>query len=237
MTATPARRFHKDVAVREREGDYALLLDGRLAKTPHGAALVLPSHALAQAVASEWRAHGERLDVRGMGLTHLVYCAIDRVGRERGKVIDHTLAFGRSDLLCYRAESPPALAVRQAKMWDPLLAWAHDTFGLRLIADAGIAWIEQPADALVRIEELAAGLDDFRLAAFDAVANATGSFVLALALVKGHVGAERAFEAALLDELYQSETWGGDAEAEDRRHRLREELEAVERYLSLFRQS
>jgi chaperone required for assembly of F1-ATPase len=229
------RRSYKDVAVGERDDGFALLLDAKPAKTPAGAPLALPTRGLAEAGAEEWRGQGERLEPTTMMLTHLACSAIDRVGRGRGKVIEHALGFGRGDVLCYRAEAPDELAKRQKEIWDPLLHWAHESCGLRLAADAGIAYIEQPADALLRMQELVAQLDDFTLAAFDAAATATHSFVLALALVRGKLGAEEAFEAAQLEELYQAEKWGSDAEAEARRKRLREELMAIGRFVRLLR--
>ncbi|MGH6887695.1 MAG: ATP12 family chaperone protein [Rhizomicrobium sp.] len=235
MSERAVRRFYKDVQFGERDGGFVLLLDGKPAKTPHRAPLVLPTRRLAETIADEWRGQGERIDPRTMKLTGLAHSAIDRAGRERGKVIDHAMSFGRSDLLCYRAEAPEALARRQSETWDPLLEWAHDGRGLRLTADAGIVYIEQPADALLRMQELTAGFDDFTLAAFEAAATVTGSFVLALALVEEHESADAVFEAAQLEELYQVEVWGREAEAEARRQRMREELRAIERFLGLLK--
>lgn len=235
MSEKRDRRTYKVVEIGERGNVFAVLLDGKAAKTARGAGLALPTRRLAEAVAEEWRRQSDRLDPRTMMLTHLAYFAIDGVGSERGKIVEHAMGFGRTDAVCYRAEAPEELGLRQKETWDPLLEWADETFGLRLAADAGIAYIEQPADALLRIQELAAGLDDFALAAFDVAASATGSFVLALALVKGHKSAEHVFEAALLEELYQAKTWGRDAEAEARRRKLHDELLAVEGFIRLLR--
>jgi chaperone required for assembly of F1-ATPase len=234
MSEKAARRFYKDVDVGEGGGGFVLLLDRNPAKTPHGAPLVLPTRELAEAIAQEWRGQGDRLDSGTMMLTHLAYSAIERVGRERGKVTEHAMSFGRSDLLCYRADAPEALGTRQKEIWDPLLGWARESFGLRLTADAGIAYIEQPADALLRMQELTADFDDFTLAAFDAAATVTGSFVLALALVEGHKDVHEAFEAAQLEELYQAQVWGREPEAEARRRRLREELTTIHRFAALL---
>lgn len=234
MSERPVRRFYREVAVAERDGAFVILLDEKPARTLGGAAFVVPTRALAEAMADEWRGQGDPLDPATMILIRLAQAAIDHVGRRRGEVIDHALAFGRSDALCYRAEASEALAARQNAVWDPLLEWARSSCGLRLMADAGIGYIEQPADAVLRMQELAADLDDFTLAAFDAAATATGSFVFALALVEGHLSADEVFHAALLEELYQLETWGRDAEAEARRLRLGEELAAIGRFVGLL---
>jgi chaperone required for assembly of F1-ATPase len=228
------KRLYKDVAVEEREEGCIILLDGALAKTLQAATLSVPSLALAKAIAGEWRDQPERIDRSTMPLTGLANSAIDRVSRHRGQVIDHILGFGRSDVVCYRAEAPAVLADRQKELWDPLLDWARTKHGLRLMADAGISYIEQPVDAILRMQEIVAGLEDFRLAPLDLAASLTGSFVIALALIDGHLTADTAFAAAQLDEVFQAEKWGRDAEAEARRTRLLAELRAAERFVQLL---
>jgi chaperone required for assembly of F1-ATPase len=230
------KRFYKDVSVDRQGDDYAILLDGKAAKTLKSGRLTVPSRALAEAIATEWRAQREYIDRSTMMLTGLANAAVDRVGHERGQVIDHILAFGRNDLVCYRTEEPSTLAARQKEIWDPLLDWAWTEHGLRLMADAGIAYIEQPVDAILRMQELVAALDDFRLAALDLVAALTASLVTALALLDGRLKAQDAFAAAQLDEIYQAEKWGRDAEAEARRNRLLAELKAAEHFVRLLDQ-
>jgi len=227
------KRFYKDVTIAGRDDGYVIFLDAKPAKTLQGAALSVPSRALADAIAEEWRNQSERIDSSTMPLTGLGNSAIDRLCQNRGQVIDHILGFGRSDLICYRAEEPAELAARQKEIWDPLLDWAQMKHGLRLMADAGISYIEQPLDAIVRMQEVVSGSNDFTLAPFDLSASLTGSFVIALALVEGHVSAESAFAAAQLDEIFQAEKWGRDAGAEARRTSLLAELKAAERFVQL----
>jgi chaperone required for assembly of F1-ATPase len=170
-------------------------------------------------------------------LTALAAAALNRVATARGDVIEHILGYGRNELLCYRAAEPPELAARQKARWDPLLEWAHTHHGIRLAADTGISFIEEPVDALLRMQEIVSGLDDFELAALDAVASLAASFVVALALIERHIGAEEAFAVSHLEELYQAEKWGRDAEAEQRRARTIAELKAVECFVSLLEDS
>ena len=122
-----------------RGGDgTALLLDGKPVRTPGKAPLVLPTRALAEAVAEEWRAQGERIDPPTMPLTKLANSAIDGVvGREQA-VIDDILAFAGSDLLCYRAAGPPGLVEAQTKHWDPVLAWAGTRSARRSVSSQGV---------------------------------------------------------------------------------------------------
>lgn len=237
MNANGVRRYYKSVAIAERGESFAVLLDGKPAQTLHGAPLLAPTRELAEAIAEEWRAQGDQLNPQSMALTALANLAIDRIGSGRGAVVEHILAFGRSDLVCYRAEAPAELRARQNAMWDPVLSWAQTDHGIRLVADAGIAFIEQPVDALVRMQEIVAPLDDFSLAAVDWASARTGSFVLALALIEDRMNADTAFAAAQLDELYQAEKWGRDAEAEARRNRLLDELKAAERFVHLLADS
>src|ERR1700690_1876042 len=124
------KRFYKDVAVEERGEEYAVLLDQTPAKTSRGTVLSVRSHALADAIAAEWRDQAADIDHSAMPLTGLANSALDHVTRHRGQVIDHILGFGRSDLLYYRAEAPVALAARQRELWDPLLDWTRTTHGL-----------------------------------------------------------------------------------------------------------
>ena len=157
------------------------------------------------------------LDPDQMRLTGLAGTALTLVAASRGDVVERILGFGRNELLCYRAGEPPELSARQKAQWDPLLEWVHDRHGIRLIADAGMSFIEQPVDAQVRMQEIVSASDDFELAALDAAATLASSFVIALALVERHIGAEQAFEVSHLDELFQAQKWGRDAKAEARR--------------------
>ncbi len=234
MTNKTFAKFYKSVSVETRDGGYAILLDGKPAKTPGRARLRLPTESLAEAVATEWREQGDRIDPAAMPLTRLANTAIDRLPAHCGAVIGHILGFGRSDLLCYRADSPAELASRQAQAWEPLLQWMQDAHGVPLRAGQGIAYIEQPAAVAIKLEALVAAYDDFRLTALDLAAGLTGSLVLALALVEGRLTAGEVFAAAHIDEIFQAEKWGRDEEAEARRARLLDELRRAGDFLGLL---
>ena len=227
------KRAYKAVEIAAAGNGFAVMLDGKAARL-RSAPLQLPNRALAEAVAEEWREQGKQLDPERMRLTGLVASALTRVPAERGAVIEHILGYGRNELLCYRATEPADLAVRQKAQWNPMLEWIHTKHNVRLVADSGISFIGQPVDALVRMQEIVSDLDDFELAALDAAAALTTSFVVALALIEQHISAEEAFAISHLDELYQAEKWGRDAEADCRRVRIVAELKAVERFVSLL---
>ena len=235
MTLRSIARFYKDVGVSALDTGWTVLLDGKGIKTPGRAALTLPTSPLAEAIAEEWRRQTGTIDPVRMPLTGLAYAAIDLVRRHRGQVIEHSLGFGRSDLLCYRAEGEQReLAARQAAAWDPLLDWIAETSGIRLQTAAGVVFVVQPPGAPVAMEKLASRLSDFALAAFDRAVSLAGSFVLGVALLEGRLSAAGVFAAAHVDEEFQAEKWGRDAEAEKRRRHIRDELHAAERFLRLL---
>ena len=97
------KRFYKSVSIEKEGAGFALLLDGKPVRTPAKAQLLLPARALAEAVAEEWRAQGERIDPAAMPLTKLANSAIDGVAGREEAVIDDILAHAGADLLCYRA--------------------------------------------------------------------------------------------------------------------------------------
>ena len=214
------------------EGGHGIALDGRLLRTPARADLRLP-HGLAEAMAVEWRSQGERLKPAAMPLTQLAYTAIDRVAPDPAPVIEELMGYAGTDLVCYRADSPPALVERQRRHWQPLLddlARRHDAL---LTAHAGIVPRSQPEPALAALRRHVSSLRPFVLTGLAAAARTCGSLVIALALADKRLTAEEAFELSQLDETYQIEQWGEDAEAAARRRSLRQEIADIERFLSL----
>ncbi len=235
MTLTaPPKRFYQDVAVAEVDGGYAVRLDGREVRTPAKAPLVLPSAALAEAVAAEWAAQGAQIAPATMPLTSLACTAIDRVAPERESAVAAIVDYAGSDLLCYRADRPAALADRQARLWQPLLDWAARDLDAPLRVTVGIRHEPQPEDALAALQRAVAGLDDLSLAALDCATRAAGSLIVALALHRGRLDAEAAFEAAELEASYQIELWGEDPEATRRRAAVLADLTVARRLFDLL---
>jgi len=216
------------------DGGYTVLLDGKVVKTPKRAVLSLPNLRLAEAIAEEWREQGDTIDIQTMPLTRLAFVAIDVVTPERPEIAERLLKYARSDLLCYRAEDPPQLVEQQGMVWNPLLDWAAETYGARLKVGSGIGHVAQAAEVVAELETAISRYDEFELAALHTATTITGSLILALALAEEEVGAGEAFEAAMLDESFQSEKWGIDTEAEKRRHHLLAELTAVGRFMRLL---
>lgn len=234
MLKAGAKRFYTSVTIREQAGGFAVLLDERGIKTPGGRALLAPTRGLGEAIAEEWRGQGETIAPDTMPLTKALNTALDRLAQHRQTVIDDLAKYAESDLLCYRAEAPAELVRAQAAAWDPWLDWAAERFGARLAVTAGVGHIAQAAETLRRLHGAIGGHDDYRLVALHGAVTITGSAVLGLAFAARALNAEKAFALSQIDETYQAERWGRDAEAEHARALKLAELRAAERFLSLL---
>jgi len=229
------KRFYQLASMRPVEGGYGIFLDERRLKTPARAELTLPSGALAHDIAAEWNGQGDKVDPRSMPLSGLANAAIDRIAPEREAFGRRLAAYGGHDLLCYRAAEPVELAVRQAKAWQPVLDWLAETHGARLALGEGIVHVDQPSEALAAQERAVLAHDPFRLAALHVITTATGSLALGLATLADRLMPFEAFELSRVDEEFQIERWGRDAEADARAEAIRQEIENAGRFLALLR--
>ena len=228
------KRFWKEVAVEREEGGWAIRLDGRPVKTPARAPLVVPSEALAEAIADEWRSVGETIDPRAMPLTGLANAAIDRVAPEPRAFAEGLARYAEADLACYRAEGPRELAARQERSWDELLAWARRRYDVDFVTTCGLMHVAQPDPTVERLAHAVAALDPFRLAGLSALVTVGGSLVAALAVVEKALTPEQAWDAVSIDDRWQLEQWGSDAEAEAALDNRRRDFFAAGRFVDLL---
>ena len=228
------KRFWRAASVEEQGAGYTILLDARPVKTPARALLRLPTCALAEAIAAEWDAQADTIDPRAMPLTGLANAAIDRVAPDPATFAGGLAQFGASDLLYYRAERPRRLVELQAAAWDPLLDWARRRFDVDFVLGSGVMPVDQP-DATVRaLAPAVAAYDPFRLAALSPLVTVGGSLIAALALAEGAVARDAAWTAVTIDEQFQLDEWGSDAEAEKALAARREDFDAGARLLDLL---
>ncbi|MGA8169445.1 MAG: ATP12 family protein [Methylocystis sp.] len=233
------KRFYTQAEASPVAEGFAVLLDGKPVRTPARGALVLPTLALAQALAAEWDAQGEFLDPNAMPLTRLANSAIDGVTPNMAEVAADVAKYAGSDLICYRADGPDSLVRAQAEAWDPLLRFAREKCAARLILCEGVTFHPQPPEALAGIAARIQGYIDadaaspFRLAALHAITTLTGSCVVALAVALREIDADAGFAAADVDEDHQMRVWGSDAEAMARRARRLDEMRAAARVSAL----
>ena len=107
------KRFYKQASVTAEPGGHAIHLDGRPVRTPARAPLLLPNAPLAEAIAAEWNAQGEEISPATMPMTGFANAAIDQIAVNAANFATGIAAYGESDLLCYRADSPALLVQRQ----------------------------------------------------------------------------------------------------------------------------
>jgi chaperone required for assembly of F1-ATPase len=230
------KRVYAKATIRSAAGGWGVALDGRPMRTPGRNELILPNQALAGAIAEEWEAQRDDIRPATMPLTRLAATAIDRTAPQRDRVVADIANYAGTDLVCYRADHPPALAARQQSVWQPLIDWATLRYDAALAVTSGVIPAQQSAAALKAFAAAVAAQDNFRLTALHALTVACGSLVIALALLEGRLDAEAAFAASQLDETFQIEAWGEDAEAAERRQALAADIQSAARFIALLRQ-
>lgn len=230
------KRFWTVAEAVPAEDGWAILLDGRPVRTPSRAPLAVPREALACAITAEWDAQGEEIDPASMPMTGFANATIDRILPALGDFRGQVAAYAESDLLCYRADGPTELVERQSAEWSPLLEWARNTLGVEFTITSGVLPVDQPARTLAGLRGAVEALDPWRLAGVATLTQISGSLVGTLAMLHGAIIAEALFDIANLDERWQAERWGEDAEAASRITLRRAEFLAAARWSELAAQ-
>lgn len=215
MSDWKQKRFWKAAKAVELETGFSVELDGRSVKTPAKSALILPTLAMAQAIAAEWDAQVEAIDPRTMPTTRTANAAIDKVMIQHAEVAEMLAEYGGTDLLCYRAASPKELIQRQAERWDPLLDWATQALDAELKSATGVMFVAQDAISLKRLSQRVHSLTSFQLAAFHDLVSMSGSLVLGFAAAYKERPVDEVWALSRLDESWQEELWGKDDEASE----------------------
>jgi chaperone required for assembly of F1-ATPase len=230
---TLRKRFYKDVGVADTADGFAVSLDGRPVRTPARRALAAPARALGEALAAEWDGQADVVDPARMPLTRLANTIIDGVAAAVSDVAAEIEKYLGSDLVCYRAEAPDRLVVRQAHQWDPILAFAREQLGAQFEITYGVRFVAQSADAIAAARQVIP-IDPWRLGAVHAVMTLTGSALIALAFERGALTLDDAWAAAHVDEDWNMELWGRDALALERRAARLAEMRAAATVLALL---
>jgi chaperone required for assembly of F1-ATPase len=228
------KRFYEKVSVAGEGGAFAVTLDGKKMRTRAKAPFLLPNQALAEAIAGEWEDQGSTIKPQSMPITRLAGTAIDRVTPARPGVIDELTAYAETDLLCHRADRPAELVTRQDEAWGPLLDWAARRYSAGLKVTVGVLPQPQPKQALAALRGAVAAYDDMMLAGLHSATSAVGSLIIALALAEGRIDAGAAFEISQVDETFQIERWGEDAELEAQRVAIRADLKSTANFMRLL---
>ena len=229
------KRLYKNGEIVPLGQGYGVALDGKPVKTPAKRDLIVPSAALAEAIAAEWNAQNNDVRPTEMLLTQIANAAIDRVRPERASIIRQIADYAGTDAVCYRAARPPDLVLRQQAVWQPLVDWALLRYDAPLEVTSGVIPIAQPASSLHAFAAAVAEYDDFALASLHLATPACGSLVIALALAEGRLDPNEAFAASQLDESFQIAAWGEDPEQAQRRRALAGDIAAAANFLALLR--
>ena len=227
------KKFYKKASVRGKKAPFSIALDGRVLKTPSKEPLEIPSRALARAVADEWNAQQEFVDLNAMFLTKYASAAQDGTMQRKEAIVDEIVAYASSDLVCYRADTPQGLVDRQTNAWDPVLEWARKTHNLKFICVAGIIYATQPDTTLAQAHKLLMEKDPHTLTGIHHLTNLLGSALLSIAVTEGALSDNDCWNAAHLDEDWNIEQWGTDEDAMERRKVRRTEFDGILRFCEL----
>lgn len=232
------KKFYKTAETGTAPGGHVVRLDGKVIKTPLQHPLLLPTQALAAAVAQEWAAQGDEIQPLNMPLTRLANTMVDKAhGADRAAMNAEVLKYGGSDLVCYFAAHPPALVRLHEEHWKPLLAWLKEEHGIAFEAISGIQHHPQPSAALDKLKQIIEGLGAADFTIVQSATASTGSIAIALALLEGKISAEQAYEAACVDEVYQLKTWGADELAQKKLDALKADLQDIARFRDFIKAS
>jgi len=231
------RFWEAALAVPRLEGGYGVVLDGRPLRLPGGSILSTENRPLAEAIADEWHkaggTKGGEMRQEDVPLTRILAAAQERIAPDPKPMVEGITKYGETDLLCYRAQDQ-RLAARQADAWQPVLEWAAQKLDAPLNITQGLMPVPQPQASLAALQGAVARHDAAGLAALGVAVPALGSLVLGLALSLGRLDAEEAHRLAILDELYQEEFWGSDAETAARRAERLAEVRLAKRFMALM---
>lgn len=227
------KRTYTRVSIRPSDAGHVIWLDEKALMSPAGRPMETPSAALAEAVAEEWRAQRREIDRQRLSLTSMLATQLDRVTPLRREVIDQIMRFAETDHAAYRVVEPAELAARQAAALDPLLAWLDQRLGVTLAVLTSVMPAGRNEAALAALRATVEGFDPARLTAIAVATPAVGSLVIALALVEGRLSADEAFAVSQIDEAFQAERWGVDAESRAARAALAADVALAARFLAL----
>ena len=233
MTEWKAKRFWTKADVAQTGEGWEVRLDDRPLKTPLKSDLVVPTEALARAMAAEWEAQEEEIKPLTMPVTRTANSAIEKVATQFDAVAEMLADYGETDLICYRAEAPEGLIAAQSEGWDPLLLWAKSALGAELKPATGVMFEAQDQRALDRLTAQVKVFSPFQLAAFHDLVTLSGSLILAFAVTEGVRTPEEAWALSRIDEEWQIAEWGRDEEAAASTEARREAFLHAARFFSL----
>ena len=228
------KRFWKSAQAIQNDGSWGVELDGRPLRTPARKPVSVPTQRLAEDIAAEWNAAEDKIDPRAMPLTGLANAAIDRVAPDKKSFASGIAKYAEADLASYRAEGPQGLIDAQAEHWDELLAWGRRRFDVDFRTTNGLLHVDQPPATVERLGHAVSALDPYRLAGLSPLVTIGGSLLAALGVLEEVFTPEWAWEAVSVDDRWQLEQWGSDAEAEAALDNRKRDFLVAARFLELL---
>lgn len=228
------KRFYEDVSIGEAEGGWQVLLDQRGLKTVTGQEQIVPSKALAKALAREWADQGEEIDTTRFQMRDTADYAISHVAAQREETVSKLLAYGETDTLCYRADPEEALFNKQLQVWEPIVEGFEAREGVKLARAFGVMHKAQDEASLATLRSKLEGLDPFTLAGLELLASLAASLIIALEVLEPGSDPEQLWRAASLEEEWQADLWGRDSQAEERRAKRRSDFLGAAEWLALL---
>lgn len=208
------KRFYTDVSVHVVPNGFQVMLDGRPVKTQLGHPQIAPSQRLAEALASEWAAQGEEINKAALVYRDLIDYALDIIAPDPSETITKLLHYGETDTLLYRAPQGEALHRRQNEMWEPITQKIEGAYAVTFARIMGVIHSAQPAENFAKIRAQLDAIDVFTLAALYTMSSLSASLIIGLSALNDTAEAEALWNAANLEEDFQAELWGHDADAD-----------------------
>ena len=228
------KRFYKKVEVNSIDTGFGITLDDKALLSPGKTKLVVPTKTLANAIADEWGNQEGQIIPSTMPFMTLSSTAVDRVRPRSDDTIDEILSFLETDLLCYRAQEPDALVLEQNEVWQPLLNWCEGLIGSAFNVTSGIMPVSQVPTLVLSARKILRSYNDFELLGLHQFTSISGSAVIGLALSENHIELEAAYQAAFIDDYFQINNWGDDADASLRIANRRREMLEIKEFLDLL---
>jgi ATP synthase F1 complex assembly factor 2 len=201
-------RWYKRASVEESgELGFTVRLDGRELLTPADRPLRVPTRALALVIAAEWEKQSKRVLPHTMPMMTMCTTVLDEVPGKRTVIIANLLSFLRSDTACIRHPTEEIAAIQDRDL-TPVVQWFQREFNVPVVVDNSYEGKDQPEDTITVLQWHLFKLDDWTLCALETMTQTLKSFVLAMAVVKAHLPAERAFQLSYLEESYNRNRWG-----------------------------
>ncbi len=227
-----AKRFWKEVSVKQTKTGYQVNLDNRELLTPLKNPLKIPTQQLANEIAREWQEVESEIIPENMPFTKRANSAIEYIGTQREGVEADLSSYVNSDLICYRAEGPTDLVALQLQ-WDQWIAWVQ-RFGIDLKVTAGVMPIQQPVKNEENALKWLRKWNDFQLSAIYDFITLTGSFAIGAAIAENAVTPQKGYELSTLDEVFQEQIWGADEDARESRIKVKLSLNSAFAYFKLL---